>query len=221
MHPIGLLCLLSLRLLPAAAGVAAWHRGALLAGFSLAALYALATLWLQARRRRRQRDVTFIFWRGAMLALLALAASWVVFQAWPQLGQQARSALWLGVLALPGVFLSVIMGMLYKIMPFLNWLHLQQPGGTTVPLPNMKQMIPERAMRVQMLLHFTALAVLLAAVIWPLLALPAGLAFSASCICLEWNLIVATRVFLRYRTRPGAAAGSVLTAGIPDDRKSS
>jgi len=216
----GLLCLLSLRLLPSVAGVAAWQRGVLLVGISLAALYALATLWLQARRRRRQRDVTFIFWRGAMVALLALAASWLVFQAWPQLGQQARSALWLGVLALPGVFLSVIMGMLYKIMPFLNWLHLQQQGGTTVPLPNMKQMIPERAMRVQMLLHFTALAVLLAAVIWPLLALPAGLVFSASCICLEWNLIGATRVFLRYRTRPGAPAGPVLTAGIPDDRKS-
>ncbi len=112
---------------------------------------------------------------------------------------------WLGVLALPGLFLSVITGMLYKIMPFLNWLHLQQEGGTGMPLPNMKQMIPEASMRGQMLLHFLALGLLLATVLWPALALPAGLAFAASCLWLEWNLVGAARVYVRYRDRVRAA----------------
>ena len=212
--PAGLflvLCLWSLQLLPGRGEAQAWQSGVVLAGMLLAGLYAAATLWLQSRRRRRQPDVTLVFWRGAMLALLGLVVSWLVFEVLPQLGSHARAPLWLGVLALPGVILSVIMGMLYKIMPFLNWLHLQQQGGTVTTQPNMKQMIPERAMRGQMRLHFAALALLLAAVLWPALALPAGLAFSASCIWLEWNLIGAARLYVRFRDkiRAAVAGGAV------------
>jgi hypothetical protein len=200
------LCLWSLQLLPDTGAAQAWQSAVVLAGMLLAGLFAVATLWLQSRRRRRVADVTFVFWRGAMLALLGLAASWLVFEALPQFGSHPRAPLWLGVLALPGVFLSVIMGMLYKIMPFLNWLHLQRQGGIAMPPPNMKQMIPERAMRGQMWLHFAALVLLLAAVLWPALALPAGLAFSASCLWLEWNLVGAARLYVRFRDRIRAAA---------------
>jgi hypothetical protein len=174
-------------------------------GVSLAGSYAFATLWLQARRRRRQSDPTLIFWRVAMLSLLAFALSWIVFEALPQLGGNLRAPLWLGVLAIPGLFLSVITGMLYKIMPFLNWLHLQQQGGTVTTQPNMKQMIPEGAMRGQMRLHFAALVLLLAAVVWPALTLPAGLALAASCLWLEWNLVGAARLYVRVRDRIRAA----------------
>jgi hypothetical protein len=210
--PAGLflaLCLWSLQLLPGAGAGQPWQSGVVLAGMLLAALYAGATLWLQSRRRRRQADVTLNFWRGAMLALLALAVSCLAFAALPQLGSHARAPLWLGMLALPGVFLSVIQGMLYKIMPFLNWLHLQRQGGTVTTQPNMKQMIPERTMRAQMRLHFAALALLLAAVIWPALAHVAGLAFGASCLWLEWNLVGAARLYVRFRDRIRAAAAAV------------
>ena len=211
-----LLCLWSLQLLPGTGATQAWQSGVMLAGMLLVGLYAIATLWLQSRRRRRQADVTFVFWRGAMLALLGLAVSWLLFEALPQLGSHARAPLWLGVLALPGVFLSVIMGMLYKIMPFLNWLHLQRQGGIALPPPNMKQMIPEHAMRGQMRLHFAALVLLLAAVLMPALALPAGLAFSASCLWLEWNLIGAARVYVRFRDKiRGAVSGGAVRADHP------
>jgi hypothetical protein len=207
--PAGLLLVLglwSLQRLPGLGEAQAWQAGVLCAGMLLAGVYAAVTLWLQSRRRRRQADVTLVFWRGAMLSLLVLALSALLFAALPRLGEHARAPLWLGVLALPGLFLSVIMGMLYKIMPFLNWLHLQQQGGTVTTQPNMKQMIPERAMRGQMRLHFASLALLLAAVIWPALALPAGLAFAASCLWLEWNLVGAARLYVRFRDRIRAAA---------------
>ena len=207
--PAGLflvLCLWSLQLIAPNAAAQAWQSGVALAGVALAGFYAATTLWLQSRRRRRQTDPTLLFWRGAMVSLLAFALSWIVFEALPQLGGNPRAPLWLGVLALPGLFLCVIMGMLYKIMPFLNWLHLQQQGGTTKNSPNMKQMIPERAMRGQMRLHFTALGLLLAAVLWPALALPAGLALAASCLWLEWNLVGAARVYARFRDSIRAAA---------------
>ena len=181
----------------------------------LAGAYALVTLWLQARRRRRQIDVTFMLWRGAMLSLVALAVSWIAFAAFPQSGDASRAPVWLGILALPGLFLSVITGMLYKIMPFLNWLHLQQEGGTGMPMPNMKQMIPEASMRGQMTLHFAALVLLLAAVAWNALAVPAGLALSASCLWLEWNLLTAARVYARFRDKIRAAP----SRATPPDRR--
>jgi hypothetical protein len=196
----------TLQLVPSLGTAQGWQRGVALAGVLLAAAYAGVTLWLQSRRRRRQTDVTLILWRGAMLSLLALAASWIAFAAVPRLGDDPRAAVWLGVLALPGLFLSVITGMLYKIMPFLNWLHLQQDGGLGMPLPNMKQMIPERSMRGQMRLHFSALGLLLVTVLLPPLALPAGLAFAASCLWLEWNLVGAARVYAHFRDKVRAAA---------------
>jgi hypothetical protein len=122
-----------------------------------------------------------------------------------------RVPVWLGVLALPGLFVCVITGMLYKIMPFLNWLHLQQRGGMAATLPNMKQMIPEASMRGQMLLHFTALALLLAAVLFPALARIAGILFAASCLWLEWNLIGAARLYTRVCDRL-RASGDAVTA---------
>ena len=64
--------------------------------------------------------------------------------------------------------------MLYKIVPFLNWLHLQAAMGLGMLPPNMKEMIPDRMMTVQMWLHFAAVALLLAAAIWPALARLAG-----------------------------------------------
>ncbi len=170
-------------------------------GLLIAALYAGVTLWLQVRRRRRLTDVTFEFWRGAMLALLGLVASWMALEIFPLLGENPRAPLWLGVLAFPGVFVSVINGMLYKIVPFLIWLHLQRLGGLKVLPPNIKQMIPEQAMRRQFRLHFLSLGLLLGAVLWPALTSAAGLMFAASCLWLEWNLIGAVRLYMDFRTR--------------------
>ena len=211
-----LLCLWTLQLVPGLRAAQGWWSGVASAGALLAGSYAVTTLWLQSRRRRRQADVTLVLWRGAMLSLLAFSLSWLAFEAWPPWGDSPSAPLWLGVLALPGLFLSVITGMLYKIMPFLNWLHLQQQGGKAALLPNMKQMIPEAAMRGQMRLHFVALGLLLAAVPWPVLALPAGLAFTASCVWLQWNLVGAARVYVRFRDRLcDAAAADAAQSGRP------
>lgn len=89
--PTGLflvLCLWSLQLLPDTGVGQAWQSAVILAGMLLAGLFAVATLWLQSRRR--QTDTTFVFWRGAMLALLALAASWLVLEALPPPAQHRQ-----------------------------------------------------------------------------------------------------------------------------------
>jgi hypothetical protein len=214
--PAGLfltLCAWSLQLL--AEEPQPWQPVVVLVGLLLAGSYAITTLWLQWRRKRRKTDVTFTYWRTAMLSLAGLVVSWLVFQAVPELGAQPRAPVWLGVLALPGLFLSVIIGMLYKIMPFLNWLHLQRVAGFSRNTPNMNRMLAEGAMRGQMRLHLAALGLLLAAVLWPPLAVPAGLTFAASCLWLEWNLISVARLYVRLRDEIRGGAGRSSQPGEP------
>lgn len=182
------------------AGFAADTRDAiLLAGLGVGGAYAAQTLHLQSRRRRKVGDTTLLYFRTAMLSLLAILLSVIVFVAVPDLWDDPRAPVWLGVLALVGVFVSAIGGMLYKIMPFLNWLHLQRLCRLNTLPPTMNQMIPERAMRRQFLAHLLALALLLLAVWVPLLARPAGLALAVDCAWLGLNLIGAVRVYRRFR----------------------
>jgi uncharacterized membrane protein SirB2 len=128
----------------------AWLRLVWLAGLFLGAAFAAVTLWLQQHRRRRVSDPTMLFFRGAMVCMITILASGIAMTAVPDLYENPRTVYWLGVLAIPGVFLSVINGMLYKIVPFLNWLHLQKLMGLGMLPPNMKDMIPETAIRYQM-----------------------------------------------------------------------
>lgn len=176
-------------------------------GLGVSSLFAAATLYLQHRRRRKVSDVALLFFRTAMLALLAVLASALVFVMLPELRLDPRAAVWLGVLAIVGIFISAINGMLYKIVPFLNWLHLQNLCGLNTMPPTMHQMIPDKAMRGQFRLHLAAFALLLAAVWLPALARPAGLLFALSNAWFGWNLVGAVRVYLRFRNRIRAGAG--------------
>lgn len=179
-----------------------------LGGLAVASLFALTTLRLQQRRRRKVSDVTLLFFRTAMLALLGVFLSALVFAALPELRFDPRAAIWLGMLAIVGGFVTAINGMLYKIVPFLNWLHLQSLCGLQAVPPTMHQMISATAMRGQLRLHWAALALLLAAVWLPGLARAGGLLFALSCAWLGWNLLGAVRVYLRFRSR--------IRAGVED-----
>jgi len=147
---------------------------ALLAG---PVLFALTTLRLQQRSKRQRFDASQHGWRVAMLCVLAAVAVWLAAQVVPSFGEWQGWLLLFGVLVLFGAFGSVITGMLYKIVPFLIWLHLQNAGQGKMLAPNMKKIITEVSMDRQMRAHFAACALLVLAVFWPeCLAYPAGLA---------------------------------------------
>ena len=123
---------------------------------ALCALFAVHTLKLQRQSRRSVPDMTtraFQIGMGSFIAGLAsvLVAQQSEHQAWPLLA---------GILILHGGFVSVIVGMLYKIIPFLAWLHLTQDVGKA---PNMKKLQPDAPIRRHLALHAVALAVLLVA----------------------------------------------------------
>ncbi|MDD5330808.1 MAG: hypothetical protein PHX38_12470, partial [Sulfuricella sp.] len=87
--------------------------------------YAVTTLRLQLQRRRKQSDVTLLFWRFGMVCLLLALAAGVTRQAMPLLVDIQGNNFALAFLFIAGFAVSVVNGMLYKIVPFLIWFHLQ------------------------------------------------------------------------------------------------
>ncbi len=167
-----------------------------------AVTFALTTVQLQQRRRRRLADVTVDYWRLGVGALLTAAAAWWGRLALP--GWAPSLELLAGLLLLVGFGVSVMSGMLYKIVPFLVWLHLnnqlQQAGRPLGEVPHMKQVIPDAHARRQFHLHLAALAFLVATLIWPPLARPAALLWLASSLALGRNLLAAARLYQRRLT---------------------
>lgn len=156
----------------------------LLSGF---VAFAGMTLYLLSRRKRPAPDVTTRYWRMAMASLLACAALWMA----PLDG--AFHAQLTGLLFLLGFAYSAVLGMLYKIVPFLLWYHWQQSGpGQAVP--SIKRILPEQHALRQFYTHLAALLLLAAAIIWPQhLTRPAALLFTFSTGQLGWNLYRAMR----------------------------
>jgi hypothetical protein len=157
--------------------------------------FAVVTLRLQLLRRRKQSDVTLLFWRFGMVCLLLALALGVAGQAIPVLDQVQGDNFALAFLFIAGFAVSVVNGMLYKIVPFLIWFHLQSLLIGVVRVPNMKLIMPEPGMRRQMWLHFAAVPMLVLSALWPPLIYPAALLFGTSMILLEVNLLYAFRIY--------------------------
>ena len=94
--------------------------------------------------------------------------------------------------------MSVINGMLYKIVPFLIWLHLQSRRPARGAIPNTKEIIPDKMARRQLRAHVAALALLLCAAVLPNpLVYLAAIAWCASSALLAWNVFSAYRLYRR------------------------
>lgn len=170
------------------------------------ALFAGATLSLQRRRRRRISDVTLLFWRSGMIAIFVCLAIWLAGFI-PGIREQLAFPLLMGGVLLVGAAISVTNGMLYKIVPFLAWFHLQnrqlalgQVGK--VKIPNMKELLPSPPAQRQFYAHQATLALTMLAIFWPnLFARPAGIALGISCAMLWYNLFQATRCYQRINAK--------------------
>ncbi len=175
---------------------------ATLAGAALAGV----TLHITLRSKRAQRDPTQLTWQLAMVCLLLASALWLVAAALPQVAHWASWPLLWGVLVLWGGFVSVMVGMLYKIVPFLVWLHLRRLGQGKLHAPNMKLILPDAAMWIHVALHCAALLLMMAATVWPTtFTHVAGLALLASNAALLRNLMLALQAY-RHHLRVIAAS---------------
>lgn len=191
--------LFALLLAWSAATLGSFAHWAAVAEIGLGALllhYAWTTL-KQFHARKRKADVGTWYW---MLAMGSLALT-VLVHFLPL--EADRRALLTGVLVIAGFAISAINGMLYKIVPFLVWYHLQ---AATDPArgraPGIASILPpERALR-QWRWHLVGLALLAAAPLAPgVLARPAGLCQALAAALLVRDLGGAALLYLRLRAR--------------------
>lgn len=174
-----------------------------LSQFGLALLglaFALLTLRLQLKRRRARADATYRYWQlglgASIFALLMLLTAAI----WSPAAEIDGWTLFFGIALVAGGFIPFIVGMLYKIVPFLAWLHLQNHGQAKVPAPNMNKILSDVEMQRQAKSYALAFGLLLAAVFFPdWLSRPAGLAFAVANGWLGFNLIAAVRRYRRHR----------------------
>jgi hypothetical protein len=120
-------------------------------------LFAAVTIWLQLRRARRRIDATVLHWWLAMASVIAVAVTWAF----------AGDPVLTGILLLIGVGTGLPTGMLFKIVPFLAWFHLQHrqldAGRFDVRVPHMLIFLPDGQARWQFAGHALALTGLVAA----------------------------------------------------------
>ncbi len=178
-------------------------------GTALAAaviVFAILTLRLQARRRRRRADVTLACWRTALVALAVASALWVALPWWPPRYAGQGEAL-VGVLVIVGFAVTLMIGMLHKIVPFLMWFHLQRralASGREREVPAMGAFLPATAARRHFRVHLAAAVLLSAATLFPLpLARPAGVLTALAFALFEFELL---RALGRYRATARALA---------------
>lgn len=126
--------------------------------YSMAVLaYALMTIWKLQTRKRKIPETSITYWILAMISLSLGILAWnvVTFTGEPIV---PLVAVLLGV----GFVISLINGMLYKIVPFLSWFHLHSKGVWDAP--NMRAFIPEKQMKLQLGLHILSLVAMILSV---------------------------------------------------------
>lgn len=164
----------------------AWPDYAGMAGVPLAAAlaaFAGLTAWLLTKRKRKDTDATTLYWR---LSLASLGASALLYL----MPQGEMVALATGVTFVAGFAMGAVNGMLYKIVPFLLWYHMQQdPHASKANVLPIRTILPDAQGRRQFWWHAAALLVLVAAVAWPAwLARPAALLLAIASLQLALDL---------------------------------
>jgi len=190
----------------AVSGLVPGSAAATLALATLLAAFALQTLLLLARRRRKVRDTSLYFWRFGMLSLSLSTLLFGLLQLFPA-RPDSRLPLALAVLFVAGFGLSIVFAMLYKIVPFLVWLHLQQRlAARSVAVrgyraPAMRAVLSDAPVRRHLALHLAAVALLLGSLWLPLLVRISAALWLAGLVLLAGNLAGAMRCYIKQSRR--------------------
>ncbi|MES9945008.1 MAG: hypothetical protein ABW080_08645 [Candidatus Thiodiazotropha sp.] len=145
------------------------------------------TLFQTIRTRRRKIvDMTLVFLYTGLVCLGLTVIVWMF----------GGNDLLIGVLLLGGVCMTIPIGIIYKVIPFLCWFHLQsllvKQGKMSSRLPSMKHYIDDEDTKRHYILHLAAISLLVAATLMPAaLARPSGIALSLSSLYFFKNLLAA------------------------------
>jgi len=134
-------------------------------------IFACYLLHVLGRRKRKLPDTTVDYWKLAAFSMLVITLLYCVpTEIWPE-ALQPKQSLLLTAVFIYFYVVSVIQGMMLKIMPFLSYTHLQQRCLSNFAaiklLPNMHELVKKKHGRVLFYLHVASGLALLATIILP------------------------------------------------------
>ncbi|MEA1954864.1 MAG: hypothetical protein U9N02_00030 [Campylobacterota bacterium] len=164
------------------------------------ALFFLAfatTVWIKLNKRRRPiSDVTVWYWRIASVFLMLGVSLWITDEYFKH-----EYIVMVAILIGGGFILSIMIGMLYKIIPFLVWFHLNAMGYMSIP--TMVEMIDKKLARLQFMLFFISLIGFIFSFYYHELLKVSALSFIFSMIILQYNILKPIQLYIKTKkTKP-------------------
>jgi hypothetical protein len=155
------------------------------------------TVWLKLSRRRRPiSDVTVWYWRSASIFLTLGSFLWIFDEYFKH-----EYIVMVAILIGGGFIMSIMVGMVYKVIPFLVWFHLNGMGYMSIP--TMNEMINKKLSYVQFTTFIGSLIGFVFAFYIPELLQVSALSFTLSMILLEYNIIAPILIYKKtLQTKP-------------------
>lgn len=160
--------------------------------------WAFATaVWRKLGQRRRPvTDVTVWYWRSASIFLTLGAFLWIFDEYFKH-----EYIVMVAVLIGGGFIMSIMVGMLYKIVPFLVWFHLNAKGYMSIPTIN--EMINKNLSKLQFILLIASLVGFVFSFYYAYLLKISATSFILSMIILQYNIISPVLIYMRtIKTKP-------------------
>jgi hypothetical protein len=153
------------------------------------------TVWIKFNKRKRPiSDVTVWYWRSASIFLTLGSFLWIYDEFFKH-----EYIVMVGILIGGGFILSIMLGMLYKIVPFLVWFHLNALGYMTIP--TMNEMINKNLSRAQFLFFIVALIGFVFSFYMPEFLVPSAISFIISMIILEYNILAPVWIYIATKKK--------------------
>jgi len=155
------------------------------------------TVWIKLNKRKRPiSDVTVWYWRAASIFLTLGSFLWIFDESFKH-----EYIVMVSILIGGGFILSIMIGMLYKIVPFLVWFHLNGMGYMKIPTIN--EMIDKDLAKIQFTLLILSLVGFVFAFYIPKLLAPSAVYFIISMMILEYNVLAPALLYKRIKkTKP-------------------
>jgi len=147
------------------------------------------TVWIKLSKRRRPiSDVTVWYWRSASLFLTLGSFLWIFDEYFKH-----EYIVMVAILIGGGFIMSIMIGMIYKVIPFLVWFHLNGLGYMSIP--TMNEMINKNLARAQFVLFLFSIIGFIFSFYMPELLKLSAISFCISMILLEINVIAPMLIY--------------------------
>jgi len=155
------------------------------------------TVWLKLNKRRRPiSDVTVWYWRTSSLFLTLGSFLWIFDEYFKH-----EYIVMVAILIGGGFILSIMIGMMYKVIPFLVWFHLNGMGYMSIP--TMNEMINKNLAKLQFILFIASLIGFVFSFYLSYLMEISAISFILSMMILEYNVIAPMLIYRKIKkTKP-------------------